>query len=151
MIICLCLGWRESSHDITNFGRTLLNFEQLHMFIQKVSVCPGYCSGHQHSENGYHMMGISSISTVWLVRHRQWSHVHSGLDMFAFLTKSINMDFEIKNVLWFQKAKWMDNIQQLIYQRMNFPHRNNDNGKSLLPVWQKRWINHELTEAVSRT
>ena len=62
----LCLGWRENTHNITNFGRTLLNFEWLCMF-KKYLFAQVIAMDINLPNMGYHMMGISSILTVWLV------------------------------------------------------------------------------------
>ena len=64
------------------------------MFAQVTAV------GHQLSEYGVPHDGYCQHPNCLIGwTHRQWLHVQCGLDMFVFLTKSINMDFATNNAL----------------------------------------------------
>ena len=91
MIICSYLGWRGFSHDITKFGRTLLNFEWLCMFI-KYLFAQVTAAVINFPNMGYHMMGICGILTALLVGCTD----NGCMFILDFSTRSTNWNFAIK-------------------------------------------------------
>ena len=113
--------------------------------VQKVSICPGYCSSHQLSKYGVPHEGDFWHSNCLIGQtHRQWSHVQSGLDMFVFFNQKYKYGFHNKKCIMISKTKvnrhtsTSTTVSLSKYGTLPYGNRH-DNRQITLPLWQKWW------------